>query len=251
MERQLYRFILAAACCVWPFASALPGEFVVSPIRLDLGPSIRSGAITLRNESTERIGFQVEAMEWQQDADGKDQYVQTQDLVFFPKIMMVEGGQEGLIRVGTKRPVVPAEKTYRLFIQELPSTNKAPEQNTAQVNFLIRFGAPVFVAPLKSHDGLEIGSLDLANGEISLSARNSGNRHQMVQNLQLKGADGGGNEVYALTIADRYLLAGTTKHYAATVPPEQCARLASLTVELKTDRLSTARKLDVTRSMCR
>lgn len=251
MARQLYRLVLAAACGLLPFAGAIAGEFVVSPIRLELGASMRSGAITVRNEGTEKMGFQVDAMEWRQDADGKDQYLQTQDLVFFPKIMTVEGGQEGLIRVGTKTPVVPAEKTYRLFIQELPGTTKAPEQNTAQVKFLIRFGAPVFVAPLKPQDGLAITSLDIAKGEISLSTHNSGNRHQMVQSLQLKGADSGGLEVYAVTLADRYLLSGTTKHYGATLPPEQCARLAALTVELKTDRLSTTRKLDVTPSMCR
>jgi P pilus assembly protein, chaperone PapD len=253
MARQLIRMLQIVAC--WGLlAPVIAGEFVVSPIRLDLGPGSRSGAITVRNEGTEKIGFQLEAMEWQQDASGQDQYLETRELVFFPKIMTVEGGQEGLIRIGTKMPVVQTEKTYRLFIQEMPGPTKEPEQakaGKAQVNFLIRFGAPIFVAPVQPQDGLTVDSLSVVNSAISLSARNSGNRHQVIQGVSLKGADAAGNEVYASTLADRYLLSGTTKSFSATIPPAQCARVASLSVEIKTDKQSAARRLDVNPSMCR
>lgn len=243
---------LAGACCAFfVLGPAAAGEFSVNPIRLELGAAVRSGVIGVKNDGQDKLSFQLSAMEWTQDGSGKDQYADTRDLIFFPKIMTVEPGQEGVIRVGARNAAVPTEKTYRLFIEELPAAAKSPEVRGVQINVLIRFGAPIFVGPLKVHDGLEIEGLSLAKGTLAFSARNTGNRHQIVQGIQLKGADAGGKEVYALTIADRYLLAGTNKPYSASIAADQCSKLASLEVELNTDKAKLTRKLDVTPAMCR
>lgn len=251
MTKTLRPFAVAAACCaLLACGAALAGDFSVNPIRLELGGAARSGVIGVRNESKEKLSFQLQAMEWTQDAAGKDRYTDTQNLVFFPKIMSIEPGEEGLIRVGTRSSVMATETTYRLFIEELPGVAKTPEGNGVQLNVLIRFGAPIFVAPLKPQDSLEIGDFELAKGVLTLSAKNTGNRHQVVQGIHLKGIDTAGNEVYALTLADRYLLAGTAKSYTTAIAAHQCAKIALLAVELKTDKLSAQRKLDVSRAMC-
>lgn len=232
-------------------APAWAGDFSVVPIRLELGSGVRSGVITVRNEGKEKLSFQLNAMEWLQDAAGADKYADTRDLIFFPKLMTVEPGEESIVRVGARTPVVPVEKTYRLFIEELPGPpEKAPEGKSAQIKVLLRFGAPVFVTPLQPQDSAEIARLDVAKGTVAIDVRNTGNRHQVVQGIHLKGTDAQGNEVYALTLADRYLLAGTTKSYTAVIAADQCARIVGLNVELKTDRLGVQRKLDVTRAMC-
>lgn len=211
---------------------------------------MRSGVITVKNEGQDKLSFQLDAKEWTQDGAGTDQYADTRDLIFFPKILTVESGQEGLIRVGAKNPVVPSEKTYRLFIEELPGPAKKSDATGAQVSVLIRFGEPVFVAPLKAQDGLEVESLALTKGTLTFLVRNTGNRHQVVQGIQLKGTDAAGGEVYALTLADRYLLAGTVKPYTAVIAADKCSKLVGLEVEIKSDKASATRKLDVTRAMC-
>ncbi|MCM2312447.1 MAG: fimbria/pilus periplasmic chaperone [Steroidobacteraceae bacterium] len=231
-------------------APAVAGEFAVNPVRLDLGAAARSGALEVRNEGEHPLGFQVQAKEWTQDAQGKDQYLDTADLVFFPKVMTVEPRQERVVRVGIKRAVTTVEKTYRLYIEELPSNVRAGEAKGAQINLLIRFGAPIFVAPLKPEDGLQLLQVDVVKGEVSLSARNTGNRHQVIQGIHLRGADATGKEVYALSLADRYLLAGATKTYRTAIPADRCKGMVSLTVEYKTDRLTTARKLDLSPAQC-
>ena len=154
------------------------------------------------------------------------------------------------MRVGTRTPVVPAEKTYRLFIEELPGNNKDPDKPGVQITFLIRFGAPIFIAPVKPQDGMEIEGMALANGELSLSARNVGNRHQIIKGIHLKGSDAAGKEVYSATLADRYLLAGAVKPFKTAIAGDQCVKIAALEVEVKTDRLNATRKLDVSRAMC-
>lgn len=235
-------------------APAWAGEFTVNPISLDLGATVKSGVLIVRNDGAEVLGFQLTASEWTQDAEGKDQYDDSRDLIFFPKILSIEPGKEGVIRVGIKSPVVATEKTYRIFIEELPSpTSKQAEAakgGSAQINVLIRFGAPIFIAPVKPQDSAEITNFAVGKAVVALSVKNTGNRHQRIQGIQLKGVDSFGKDVYALTLADRYLLAGVTKTYTATIPSDRCARLAGLTVEIKTDKAGATRTIDMTRAMC-
>lgn len=235
------------------FSFAMPtlaGEFTVNPIRLDLSASIRSGVISVRNDGKERLSFQMTAMEWTQNAAGKDQYLDTRDLLFFPKVMTVDPGDEGVIRVGTKMAALAREKTYRLFIDELPGTPSTGAGQAAQVNMLIRFGAPVFVRPLKPEVSLGLEQLDLVKGELSVVVGNTGNQHQLVEGIRLKGTDSQGGEVYALTLADRYLLAGTVKRYSTSIAQDKCSKISKLTIEFKTDKAQLKRELDVRGAMC-
>lgn len=250
MVKRRWSCAIAAAWILLAGVPARAGEFAVNPVRLELGAGVKSGVFTVTNDGSDKLNFQIQAMEWTQDASGKDQYTQTRDLIFFPKIMSIEPGQEGVIRVGLRPPPAATEKTYRLFIEELPGVRKKPEGPGAQINFLIRFGAPIFAAPAQPQDALQIEGLELKKGMVSVSAKNAGNRHQMVQGIHLRGIDSQGKAVFQLDIADRYLLAGVQKSYTSAVTVEQCQRMAALEVELKTDKLSASRKLEVTRAMC-
>jgi fimbrial chaperone protein len=229
---------------------AFAGEFIVNPVRLELGAQAKSAAVTVSNDGTERLSFQLQAMDWTQDANGKDQYTESRDLIFFPKLLTVEAGQEAVVRVGLRNPASTEEKTFRLFIEELPGPVKRPEGNSAQINFLVRFGLPIFAAPPQPRDGLAIETLDVRNGTVAVAARNTGNRHQRFQSIRLEGTDAAGKKTYGLDIADRYLLAGVLKSYTATLTPEQCRSTATLGIEIVTDKLTEKRKLDVSRAMC-
>lgn len=250
MTHRHCRLAVAAILVFLRCAQVFAGEFTVNPVRIDLGPAARSAAVTVANEGKEKLNFQLQAMDWAQDAAGKDQYSETRDLIFFPRIMSVEPGQEAVVRVGLKTGASASERTFRLFIEELPGIVKKPEGNAAQINFLVRFGLPIFAAPIQPRDGLAIEKLELTNGVIAVAARNTGNRHQVFKSLRLEGTDASGNRVYGLDIADRYLLAGIVKSYTATLTPEQCGKIAALEVEIATDKLTEKRRLDVSRTMC-
>lgn len=248
-----FKTFLSGALCIAALecGGAFAGDFSVNPVRIDLGASVRSGAIGVRNEGKDKLSFQLQAMAWTQDEAGKDQYAETQDLIFFPKILSVEPGTEGVVRVGARNTVIQSEKTYRLFIEEMPGLVKAPEGGGAQINILMRFGAPIFVAAVKPQDGLVIEAIALSKGVLTFSARNTGNRHQVVQAVDLKGFDPKGGLVYSLTLADRYLLAGTRKSFSTVIAPDQCAKIAVLAIDMKTDKAAvSAQKPDVVPAMC-
>lgn len=232
-------------CC-----TAFAGEFVVNPVRLDISPNAKSASVSVANDGADRLSFQLQAMEWSQDKEGKDQYTESRDLIFFPKLMSVEPGQEAIVRVGFRTAAATVEKTYRLFIEELPSTVRKPEVNGAQINFLVRFGLPIFAAPVLPQDGLAIETLELKSGVISFTAKNTGNRHQMYKSIRISGVSAANNAVFGLDIADRYLLASSSKPYQTTLSAQQCKDLSSVNIEIQTDKLTQSRKLEVTPSMC-
>ena len=225
------------------------GEFSVHPVRMELGAAARTGVFTIRNEGKERLSFQIQGIDWTQDAEGRDRYTEATDLVYFPRLVAVDGGQEAVVRVGIRQPLVQVEKTYRLFIEELPTPATQPAPGT-QVRVLIRFGPPIFVKPLQPVDRIDVEGVRVAAGAVQLTLRNTGNQHQLVESIQLTGHDGGGQRVYTMTLADRYLLAGTAKNYSAAITREQCLAIRRLVTEIKTDKTLAQRQIETQPSMC-
>ena len=247
---QHCRQLLYVAALSFGFVAAHAGEFTVNPVRLDVKNNVKSASVSVVNDGAEKLSFQLQAMDWSQDKDGKDVYTESRDLVFFPKLMIVEPGQEAIVRIGFKTNAAVIEKTYRLFIEELPGVVKKVEGSSAQINFFVRFGLPIFAAPASPQDELIIEAVELKGGVLSFMAQNSGNRHQMFKSIRLAGTNSAGKPIFGLDIADRYLLASSSKPYKTALSAQQCRELTSVTIDIKTDKVAQSRKLDVKPDMC-
>jgi fimbrial chaperone protein len=229
-----------------PFA-ARAGDWRVSPIRLDLGRDTKSGAVTVANDSDDRLQVQMKAYEWTQDAEGKDRYEETGEILFFPRLMILEAKEEKILRAGIRVPAVAKEKTYRLFIEEIPGPRKPEGANVAVA---IRFGVPIFVKPLKGEARGEIGAMTMSAGVLLVPVNNTGNVHFVVQSVLVRGRDGAGVEVFSRELSGWYLLAGVSRGYAATVPIETCGTMTAIEAEVKTDKFPLRGRMVVDRSMC-
>ena len=108
-----------------PAHSLRASAFHVTPIRIDFDRTTTSAVMTLVNESTEELRFQISVASWQQDKQGQMQLTPTDDIVFFPALLSLKPGEERKVRVG--RTVTPSdvEKTYRISFEELPPLQKA------------------------------------------------------------------------------------------------------------------------------
>src|SRR5574337_916445 len=123
-------FLFTRVIFVLFFVSLTPSQgfsanFSISPTSLELSGGVKSGVFSVKNGGTDKLNVQISLKEWAQDADGKDVYTDTKDIVFFPKIMTVEPGEQRAIRIGAKAPAALREKTYRLFVEEIPSPKEA------------------------------------------------------------------------------------------------------------------------------
>ncbi len=243
---------LAIALCGLAALPVAAGEYTVSPMRMELDRDTRSSVITLANVGKDRIDFQLKAMEWTQDAEGKDRYSETTELVFFPKILSVEPKEERVVRVGIKTIPVATERTFRVFIEKIPAPNPEPPPPGAHIAVNVRFALPIFVKPAAPQAKGEIVNATLSKGAFALVLKNAGNEHfRMDGGIVLSGRNAQGKEVFAQTIDDHYLLAGTTKRYTQAVPAEACTQIATLEVTAKAEQFVLSRKLDVDRASCK
>jgi fimbrial chaperone protein len=227
--------------------AARAGDWRVSPIRLDLGRDAKSGAVTVANDADERLQVQMNAFEWTQDAEGKDRYEETGEILFFPRLMILEPKEEKILRAGIRVPAAAKEKTFRLFIEEIPGPRKTEGVNVAVA---IRFGVPIFVKPLKGEARGEVGAMTMFAGALLVPVNNTGNVHFVVQSVLVRGRDGEGEEIFSRELSGWYLLAGVSRGYATTVPLEACGSMAVIEAEVKTDKLPLRGRLVVDRSMC-
>jgi fimbrial chaperone protein len=225
------------------------GEFRVTPIRIDLSAGgAGGGVVNVINEGQEPISFQVKAMAWTQDAAGKDLYAETSDLVFFPQLMTTAGGETKVVRVGTKAPPPPREKSYRLFIEEIPQRTEA---EGAVVRIAVRFGVPVFHLPaVRKKDG-DFEEARVEGGTFFSRIRSTGTIHLQVKELELVGRDAAGAEVFRDAPAGWYILAGGAREQSVVIPPEACGRIRTLTITARAEELTLKRELTAAEGWCR
>jgi fimbrial chaperone protein len=235
LQKQIHLSLLA---CLLMSANAIAGNFAVSPIRLDFDRTTKTGVIAVTNDDEDKLQIQMKAFEWIQDADGKDKYEETDDLIFFPKIATVEKGEQRLLRTSYKIPATDKQKTYRLFIEEIPGPQKTPVQG-AQIAVAVRFGVPIFLKPIKEEVKGEVENIKYADGKLNVKIKNAGNTHFFINNIQLKSG-----EKIAEDIKGWYLLNGATRTYSIPMTPQACSALGKADIVVKTDIVEFTRPLD-------
>jgi fimbrial chaperone protein len=226
-------------------------EFTINPLRVSLDRNVRASEVTVRNDDTVPLRVQLEAMTWRQDAQGKDQFAPTEDLIFFPRAMEIPPGESRIVRVGVRAAPVTSEETYRLFIEELPPPpgTDVPPQGTS-LRIFLRVGVAVFVAPVQSKRTGEIARLDLKGGTAEWSVANTGNAHFRTDQVALAGVARDGTQLFTQDFPERYFLAGAEKTLRFDIPRDTCRQLATLEASVIGENLDLKRKLDVDPARC-
>src|SRR5262245_19592751 len=144
-------------------APASAATFSVNPTQIFLAGRTTSTLLTLRNDSTETLRFQLSVFEWQQGAGGEIELRPTQDVVFFPALLTLNAGEERRVRVGSTVAAGGTEKTYRIFVEELPAESQG---DATQVRVLTKMGIPIFIRPEKESSGATLAGLGLHEGTL-------------------------------------------------------------------------------------
>jgi fimbrial chaperone protein len=225
----------------------MAGEWRISPTRLDLDRENRNGELTVRNEGDERVNLQVKAVEWTQDQEGKDQYKDSAELIFFPKMLSLVKNDEKVIRAGVSSMPVAREKTYRLMVQEIPSPRKTA---TPTVAIALKFSLPVFVKPVREDSKGAVEKLELAHGTLSALVKNTGNIHFKIVTFEVSGKNTKGERTFTKAVEGWYLLSGASRTYTIQLPAEECAKSSALDISIKSDRINFEKSLQVDKTMC-
>jgi len=227
------RASLIAMCLAAPgvVGSAFASSFAVNPTQIFLTSKSTSAILTLRNESDESLRFQLTVFAWDQSARGEMKLQPTADIVFFPTLLTLAAKESRNVRVGAATPFEAVEKSYRIFVEELPPQATGPGQSAVRV--LTKMGVPIFLQPTRAQAQAGLRDLMVKDGLMTFSIRNTGNVHFVPETVRVHGMNRAGEVVLDKQLDGWYILAGGVRAYEVRLPVADCSALAALAVDVR------------------
>ena len=209
---KLRQFICASIVSLYSLSS-LAASLQVAPISVAFSPQEKAKEIWLTNTSERPIRAQTRVLIWSQVA-GQDQVNPTRDLVASPSITEIKAGEQQLIRIIRIAPQNTAvEQTYRLLIDELPSSGQADAQTGLQL--LLQYSIPVFIQPTDSiamRNGLTLlNQVNFQYQNQQLIVKNNAKSHIRISELTYINPNG--ERIPLINGLVGYALAGQTMRW--------------------------------------
>jgi len=229
MNRRRLLFCVAAAASVALVARA--ATVSIDPIRVHLSATNRSQSLTLTNSGQESLRFQISAFTWQQNVAGEMELTPTEELVFFPAFLELGPSESRRVRVASTAPAGAKEKSFRLFLDELPPLQKG---QPGSVRVLTRLGVPVFVQPAAptARPSLDVR---IEGSRVLVVLENRGNSYFLAQSVHVVGRSATGSTVVQQDLPGWYVLAGGRRVYDLGLTKEVFCRLVDVNIKAKTD----------------
>jgi fimbrial chaperone protein len=235
-HRNMLAVFLAAAClAAAPGAPQAAGTtFTVDPTQIVLSSATSSVMLTLRNDSQETLRFQLSAFAWNQAPSGEMQLGATEDVVFFPSLVSLNAGDTRRVRVGRATTPAAREKTYRIFVEELPPV----EVTGAGIRVLTRMGIPIFVRPKKDVVAASIENMHHEADRLLFSLANTGTVHFVPQAIRVT-ASAESKTLFERELDGWYVLAGGRRDFNVSLDDAACGQVRSIdvTAQIGSDRI--------------
>ena len=182
----------------------------VNPVRVELAAGQKAAALTVTNETDQVRVMQASISAW---GPREDALAPAKDALIAPALFRLPPHGKQLVRVGLSNVSAdaPAERTYRLFLEEVPEGGAAPNQ----IRVMLRFSIPLFLAPARVSDALQWSLHRGAGGQAVLALDNRGNRHVRIDAVTVTPASGGTAQQRQMT----YVLAGGHHEWAMDLKP--------------------------------
>ena len=246
-----WRRIVGAAALALTVAAApaAASSFAVDPTLIQLSPRASSSLLAVKNESPQAVTLQVSAFAWAQSAQGDMQLAPTDDIVFFPALLTLQPGEQRRIRIGTTAALGGSvERSYRLFVEELPPERRVGD--TTVVSVLTKMGIPIFLQPSTSKAQAGLRNLTTDSGAFSFRLENTGSVHFVPSAVRVVGVGATGETVFDRNLQSWYVLAGGTRVFTVPTPAPDCSRLRSLAVEVQVGDSVVKERLETPRGTC-
>lgn len=224
---------LLAICITAPVVArtAVASSFAVNPTQIFLTPKTASAILTLRNESDEVLRFQLTVFAWDQSDRGEMKLAPTSDIVFFPTLLTLAPKESRNVRVGSATRFDTVEKSYRIFVEELPP--QVPQPGQAAVRVLTKMGVPIFLQPPRTQAQAGLRDLAVRDGVLTFNVRNMGNVHIVPEAVRVHGVNGAGEAVLDKQLDGWYILAGGVRAYEVKLPASECSALTALSIDVR------------------
>jgi fimbrial chaperone protein len=225
---------------------ATAATFTVDPTQIFLSGRTGSVLLTLRNDSEETLRFQLSAFAWGQSPSGEMTLEPTDDVVFFPVLLTLQPGELRRVRVGHSTSLDVREKTYRIFVEELPPLTPQGEG----VRVLTKMGIPIFLRPQKEVATAILEDVRQQGDHIRFSLANTGTVHFVPREIKVEAATDSAT-VFSKALEGWYVLAGGRRDYELVVEETDCSRVRSVVVTAAIGAEQVEQRLQTPNGVCR
>ena len=193
-------------------------DLQISPTKLHFKPQDRSQLLWLINSGAEPLRAQVRLFQWTQSVE-EDLLEPSHDLALSPAMVTVAPGDRQLIRVIRREAAslvsAGAEKSYRIYVDELPIETPSRQQ---AVRFVFRYSLPVFLASghteQEGHNNQLVWMYKETPQGPKLRVLNQGDRHAQIAGLSLVSAE---QQVMVKKGLFGYVLAGAVREWTLPI----------------------------------
>jgi fimbrial chaperone protein len=224
-------------------------DFIVNPIQVFFTGETRSAILTIQNTSSEPLRFQLNAFGWAQEPNGQMRLTPTSDIIFFPQLLSLVPREQRIVRIGISGPPGPVERTYRIFVEELPPL-AGESASPGQVRVLARMGIPIFITPPTAQPNLRILKLTMQPGHVLLELRNEGRKHIVPQRVTVRGLGAGGDRLWERELEGWYILAGDHRVFDVPIGRDECLQTRAVAVEVLVGQPALTERFDVGPQAC-
>jgi fimbrial chaperone protein len=219
---------LGALAAATPAAAS---QFTVNPTRVELSGRTSSSVVTVRNDGQQPIRIQVKSHAWTQTLEGAVKLDPTEDVIVFPTLLTLAPGEERRLRVAVTGAPSDIERTYRIFLEELPPPQSEAGPNGVHV--LTRVGIPIFLAATRPSSQGGVSDVGLAQGVLHFQVDNIGNTHFVPETLRVRGMSSSGATVTDKTSDGWYILGHSSRRYTMRFADQDCARISAVLIDVK------------------
>jgi fimbrial chaperone protein len=219
------------------FASA--AQFSVSPVRIDFSAQDKTSSITVLNMGDRPLRIALEAKRWEQDQGGADVYIETSDLLFFPKQAEIAPYSKRVIRIGMLVPRAENEQAYRLYVNEQPPLKS---EGGSQLAMVLSFGVPVFIQPERLNLQALAERVTVKNTKLSFTLKNTGNATLKLVSMKSEAL-----KLDQREFNDWYLQAGAQRDYQFSL---DACKPGPQQVDITFDRHALHLPLALTEALC-
>jgi fimbrial chaperone protein len=249
MAMTRLRLLTALVALALPAARADAAQFTINPTRLMLSARSTSALLTIQNDGPTPIRLQVTAHAWAQSVAGQMELGATEDVVVFPTLLTLQPGERRKLRVAVMAPPGDVERTYRVFLEELPPV-AAPGSQGVAVQMLTRVGIPVFLQPAKVTNRAVLGAATFEGGAMKFRIDNVGTTHFVPDTIHVLGLSATGETVVDKSVDGWYILAGGRREYDLQFGSADCERVRSILLQFRVGETAFERRLNTPAGTC-
>ena len=232
-----------------PDARADAARFTINPTRLMLSARSTSALLTIQNDGPTPIRLQVTTHTWAQSPAGQMELGLTEDVVVFPTLLTLQAGERRKVRVAVMAAAGDVERTYRVFLEELPPVAPPGSQGVA-VQMLTRVGIPVFLQPAKVTNRAVLGPATFEGGGLKFRVDNVGTTHFVPDAIHVQGLTATGETVVDKSVDGWYILAGDQREYDLQLGSADCGRVRSILLQVRVGDAALERRLNTPAGTC-